>query len=125
MYGFMKIPAPMIPPMTAIVVPNKPSCRASSPPCTAFLEGFSVVVIELKWCFIPLDFFSMPFAIRAYSTTPASGYKIERGEALFTGNGTFSLGQAVHPCCKESCRASQARDKTGHFYYLALPSRLV
>ena len=52
----MKIPAPMIPPMTAIVVPNSPSCRASPPPWPAELLAFSVlVVIESYLCLAPRD----------------------------------------------------------------------
>jgi hypothetical protein len=41
----MKIPAPMIPPMTAIVVPNNPSCRAN-PRDGCFSEEVGAVVIS-------------------------------------------------------------------------------
>jgi hypothetical protein len=43
----MKIPAPMIPPITAIVVPNNPSWRASPPRSTVRFSGFSGMVMNL------------------------------------------------------------------------------
>jgi hypothetical protein len=45
----MKIPAPMIPPITAIVVPNSPSWRASPLSFCGCLLGFSLIVIEAGW----------------------------------------------------------------------------
>src|SRR5437879_1774786 len=42
----MKIPAPMIPPITAMVVPNRPRCRASAPLWRDGLPGTSDCVME-------------------------------------------------------------------------------
>ena len=43
----MKIPAPMIPPITAMVVPNNPILRTSPPPWSARLPWFSVISSNL------------------------------------------------------------------------------
>src|SRR4029077_7121971 len=43
----MKIPAPMIPPITAMVVPKRPRCRASAPLCGGGPPEISVWVTSL------------------------------------------------------------------------------
>src|SRR6476646_5125354 len=77
----MKIPAPMIPPITAIVVPKRPSRRASPLPCCACLLGFSLFVIETDWCF-PHERPSRLVPVGAYSITPATAHKIGLAEKL-------------------------------------------
>ncbi len=44
----MKIPAPMIPPITAMVVPNRPRCRARPPLWGNGWPEISVSLIEME-----------------------------------------------------------------------------
>lgn len=77
----MKIPAPIIPPITAIVVPNRPSWRASPLPWCICLLGFSLLVIETDWSF-PHERPSRFVPVGAYSITPATAHKIGLAEDL-------------------------------------------
>src|SRR5271167_2787385 len=96
----MKIPAPIIPPITAMVVPNKPSWRTSPPPWSACLLGLSVIFIESDLCFTPRNCPSRPFAIGAYSTTAASGHKIGRRKSLAFGRERYYLRlKSLHHLC--------------------------
>lgn len=71
----MKIPAPIMPPITAIVVPKRPSWRASPLPWGSCLFGFSLFVIETDWSF-PHERPSRFVPVGAYSITPATAHKI-------------------------------------------------
>jgi hypothetical protein len=51
-------------------------------------------VVGPEWSFAPLDYLSLAAAIAAYSTTPASGYKMEWAERPFGSNDAFSLGSS-------------------------------